>query len=226
MQLSLQMSFRYIVKKWRNFQKACRLNNTQIPTHIYICCRYFLKEGHRMNDNPCCQSMIQTFLIIFNCIAFVRSFNHDFFNVLVSWRYWISIKSLLSTHYPFLLSIQTLLKKGWLKIKSGYIFSKFFYPSVCKWRRSCFCHLCSSWRRLHQVAPHLTFTTKQRAELGFPMLSSLLYQSSYMREQSPHHLINNWWTIKTALRSLLPDGLPDSVAQLLFDNEGNSFQVR
>ena len=27
----------------------------------------------RMNDNPCCQSMIQTFLIIFNCIAFVRN---------------------------------------------------------------------------------------------------------------------------------------------------------
>ena len=29
-----------------------------------------------------------------------------------------------------------------------------------------------------------------------------------------------------ALRSLLPDGLPDSVAQILFDNEGNSFQVQ
>ena len=28
-----------------------------------------------------------------------------------------------------------------------------------------------------------------------------------------------------ASRSLLPEGLPDSVAQLLFDNEGNSFQV-
>ena len=26
----------------------------------------------RMEDNPCCQSMIQTFLIVFNFIAFVR----------------------------------------------------------------------------------------------------------------------------------------------------------
>ena len=26
----------------------------------------------RMEDNPCCQSMIQTFLIVFNLIAFVR----------------------------------------------------------------------------------------------------------------------------------------------------------
>ena len=29
----------------------------------------------RMNDNPCCQSMIQTFLIIFNCVAFVSCVN-------------------------------------------------------------------------------------------------------------------------------------------------------
>ena len=31
----------------------------------------FLVSIPRMNDNPCCQSMIQTFLIIFNCVAFV-----------------------------------------------------------------------------------------------------------------------------------------------------------
>ena len=90
----------------------------------------FSKKGQRMNDNPCCQSMIQTFLIIFNCIAFVRSFNHDLFNVFVPWRYWISIKSLLSTHYLFLLSIQTLFKQGSLKIKLGYIFSIFLPLSL------------------------------------------------------------------------------------------------
>ena len=26
-----------------------------------------------------------------------------------------------------------------------------FYVSVCKWRSSCFCHLCSPWGRLYQV---------------------------------------------------------------------------
>ena len=49
----------------------------------YIYFRYLsLKRQEKMNDNPCCQSMIQTFLVIFNCIAFVRSFNHHFLNVL------------------------------------------------------------------------------------------------------------------------------------------------
>ena len=35
----------------------------------------FLVSIPRMNDNPCCQSMIQTFLIIFNCVAFVSCVN-------------------------------------------------------------------------------------------------------------------------------------------------------
>lgn len=69
-----------------------------------------------MNDNPCCQSMIQTFLIIFNCIAFFAS--------------------------------------------GG-------------------------------------------------VLAFVIYA-----------LIGDGFT-----KSLLPDGLPDSVAQILFDNEGNSFQL-